>query len=57
MDSAKEAIQSFGDKLPKNAEVSLRVYGHKEQEVRKIKKYPVAVQKKSFMVKVSRPYK
>ncbi|MFB7642174.1 VWA domain-containing protein [Peribacillus butanolivorans] len=29
MDSAKEAIQSFGDKLPKNAEVSLRVYGHK----------------------------
>lgn len=29
MDSAKEAIQSFGDKLPKNADVSLRVYGHK----------------------------
>lgn len=29
MDSAKEAIQSFADKLPKNAEVSLRVYGHK----------------------------
>ncbi|OPA77791.1 amino acid dehydrogenase [Paenibacillus selenitireducens] len=29
MDSAKEAIQSFTDKLPKNAEVSLRVYGHK----------------------------
>ncbi|MBE9915499.1 VWA domain-containing protein [Paenibacillus donghaensis] len=29
MDSAKEAIQNFGDKLPKNAEVSLRVYGHK----------------------------
>lgn len=29
MDSAKEAIQSFGDKLPKNAEISLRVYGHK----------------------------
>lgn len=29
MDSAKEAIQSFADKLPQNAEVSLRVYGHK----------------------------
>jgi Ca-activated chloride channel homolog len=29
MDSAKEAIQSFADKLPNNAEVSLRVYGHK----------------------------
>ncbi|GIP32047.1 VWA domain-containing protein [Paenibacillus sp. J2TS4] len=29
MDSAKEAIQSFGDKLPKNAEISVRVYGHK----------------------------
>ncbi|OZB92432.1 VWA domain-containing protein [Paenibacillus sp. XY044] len=29
MDSAKEAIQSFADQLPNNAEVSLRVYGHK----------------------------
>ncbi len=29
MDSAKEAIQIFADKLPKNAEISLRVYGHK----------------------------
>ncbi|MGG4341559.1 VWA domain-containing protein [Paenibacillus lautus] len=29
MDSAKEAIQIFVDKLPENAEVSLRVYGHK----------------------------
>lgn len=29
MDSAKEAIQIFADKLPENAEVSLRVYGHK----------------------------
>ncbi|PLT48289.1 D-amino acid dehydrogenase large subunit [Paenibacillus pasadenensis] len=29
MDSAKEAIQHFGDKMPKNAEISLRVYGHK----------------------------
>ncbi|GIP26677.1 hypothetical protein J23TS9_18070 [Paenibacillus sp. J23TS9] len=29
MDSAKEAIQIFADKLPQNAEVSLRVYGHK----------------------------
>ncbi|MEJ9222108.1 VWA domain-containing protein [Paenibacillus glucanolyticus] len=29
MDSAKEAIQTFADKLPNNAEVSLRVYGHK----------------------------
>ncbi|MBD8005041.1 VWA domain-containing protein [Bacillus norwichensis] len=29
MDSAKEAIQTFTDKLPENAEVSLRVYGHK----------------------------
>lgn len=29
MDSAKEAIESFADKLPNNAEVSLRVYGHK----------------------------
>ncbi|GIN84399.1 hypothetical protein J6TS2_07850 [Heyndrickxia sporothermodurans] len=28
MDSAKEAIQIFVNKLPKNAEVSLRVYGH-----------------------------
>ncbi|MFB6475935.1 hypothetical protein ACFCW7_24045 [Paenibacillus glucanolyticus] len=29
MDSAKEAIESFADKLPNNADVSLRVYGHK----------------------------
>ncbi|MCJ8011009.1 VWA domain-containing protein [Paenibacillus sp. KQZ6P-2] len=29
MDSAKDAIQIFADKLPENAEVSLRVYGHK----------------------------
>ncbi|MFD0717297.1 VWA domain-containing protein [Paenibacillus sp. GCM10027626] len=29
MDSAKEAIQAFADKLPENAEISLRVYGHK----------------------------
>jgi len=29
MDSAKEAIQSFAEKLPENAEVSVRVYGHK----------------------------
>ncbi|GGD98281.1 VWA domain-containing protein [Paenibacillus nasutitermitis] len=38
MDSAKEAIQSFGDKLPKNAEVSLRVYGHKGSGSQKDKK-------------------
>ena len=38
MDSAKEAIQSFGDKLPKNAEVSLRVYGHKGTSSQKDKK-------------------
>lgn len=38
MDSAKEAIQSFGDKLPKNAEVSLRVYGHKGTGSQKDKK-------------------
>jgi Ca-activated chloride channel family protein len=29
MDSAKEAIQSFGERLPQNAQVSLRLYGHK----------------------------
>ncbi|WP_339266146.1 VWA domain-containing protein [Paenibacillus sp. FSL K6-1330] len=29
MESAQEAIQIFADKLPENAEVSLRVYGHK----------------------------
>ncbi|CAM3439960.1 VWA domain-containing protein [Paenibacillus lupini] len=29
MDSAKEAIQSFAEKMPDNAEVSLRVYGNK----------------------------
>ncbi|MCQ6562845.1 vWA domain-containing protein [Paenibacillus mendelii] len=29
MDSAKEAILSFAEKMPENAEVSLRVYGHK----------------------------
>jgi Ca-activated chloride channel family protein len=29
MDSAKEAIQSFAEKMPDNAEVSLRVYGQK----------------------------
>lgn len=29
MDAAKEAIESFSSSLPKNASVSLRVYGHK----------------------------
>lgn len=29
MDAAKDAIQSFGEKLPQNAQVSLRLYGHK----------------------------
>ncbi|AMM93246.1 amino acid dehydrogenase [Peribacillus simplex] len=38
MDSAKEAIQIFLDKLPKNAEVSLRVYGHKGTGSHKDKK-------------------
>jgi len=38
MDSAKEAIQIFVDKLPENAEVSLRVYGHKGTGSQKDKK-------------------
>lgn len=38
MDSAKEAIQNFGSKLPSNAEVSLRVYGHKGTGSNKDKK-------------------
>ncbi|WP_018759042.1 vWA domain-containing protein [Paenibacillus terrigena] len=38
MDSAKEAIQIFADKLPENAEVSLRVYGHKGTSSQKDKK-------------------
>ncbi|GGE06435.1 hypothetical protein GCM10011571_04470 [Marinithermofilum abyssi] len=29
MDLAKQAIQDFAEKIPKNANVSLRVYGHK----------------------------
>lgn len=29
MDAAKEAIEQFSAQLPKNASVSLRVYGHK----------------------------
>ncbi|SDS42437.1 D-amino-acid dehydrogenase/Ca-activated chloride channel family protein [Paenibacillaceae bacterium GAS479] len=29
MDSAKEAVQIFAAKLPENAQISLRVYGHK----------------------------
>ncbi|MGE1164931.1 VWA domain-containing protein [Peribacillus simplex] len=38
MDSAKEAIQIFLDKLPKNTEISLRVYGHKGTGSHKDKK-------------------
>ncbi|MGA8942566.1 MAG: VWA domain-containing protein [Thermoactinomyces sp.] len=37
MESAKEAIQEFVSKVPKNATVSLRVYGHKGSNTQKDK--------------------